>query len=184
MKKIAVHLATGFEEVEAITVIDVLRRAGLSVTIVSMTEDLIIEGSHSIAVRADQFFREVDYRNIDMIILPGGTPGANNLDKHEGLKNKIMEFSRQNKMLGAICAGPMVLGHLNLLNGKMAVCYPGFEKELFGATIKKEPAVNDGNIVTGKGVGAALSFALKIVEILENREKADKLSKTMVMESW
>ena len=183
MKKIAVHLATGFEEVEAITVIDVLRRAGISVIIVSMTEDLIVKGSHAIAIRAELLFKEVDYQNIDMIVLPGGMPGTNNLDKHEGLKNKILEFNRQNKMLGAICAGPLVFGHLNLLKGKRAVCYPGFEKELFGAIIKDEPAVKDGNIITGKGVGTALCFALKIVEVIENKEKADTLSKAMVMEA-
>ncbi|MGD9929276.1 MAG: DJ-1 family glyoxalase III [Mangrovibacterium sp.] len=184
MKKIAVHLATGFEEIEAITIIDVLRRAGFKVTMVSVTGEKLVVGSHQIPVLADKLFDEVNYDEMDMILLPGGMPGAKNLDLHEGLKAQIIQFNQQQKPLGAICAAPLVLGHLQLLNGKRAVCYPGFENELTGALVNEEPAVVDKNIITGRGVGAALTFALKIVEMLDSKQKADQLAKAMLVENW
>ncbi len=182
MKKIAVQLAPGFEEIEAITIIDVLRRANLDVTTISMTDDLKVTGSHDIPVIADKLFEEVDYSEIDMLILPGGMPGSKNLDNHEGLRKQIIDFNKKNKMLGAICAAPLVFGHLDLLKNKEAVCYPGFEGELNGANIKNEPAIISENIVTGRGVGAALRFSLKIVETLTDKEKADSLAKAMLVE--
>ena len=183
MKKIAVHLATGFEEIEAITIIDVLRRAGMEVVMVSMNEEKTVSGSHQIPVVADKLFSETDYKQVDMIVLPGGMPGAKNLDQHEGLRAQILEFNEQGKPLGAICAAPLVLGHLNLLKGKQAVCYPGFEKELIGATVKNQPTLVDKNIVTGRGVGAALNFALQIVEMLAGKQKADQLAGAMLVQT-
>ncbi len=183
MKKIAVHLASGFEEIEAITIIDVLRRAGFNVTTVSIQENKLVVGSHKIPVLADMLFEEVDYKAIDMIILPGGMPGSKNLDQHEGLKSKILSFHNAQKPLGAICAAPLVFGHLNILNGKDAVCYPGYEAELYGAHVKMAPALVSGNVFTGRGVGAALAFSLKIVEMLDSKEKAEKLAKAMLVQA-
>ncbi|MGQ8338018.1 DJ-1 family glyoxalase III [Sunxiuqinia sp. A32] len=183
MKKVAIQLAAGFEEIEAITIIDVLRRAKFDVTTISMTEDLKVVGSHQIPVIADNIFTEVDYSDMDMLVLPGGMPGAKNLDEHEGLKAQIIDFNKEKKLLGAICAAPLVFGHLNLLEGKDAVCYPGFEKELTGAKLSFQPTMVSENIITGRGVGAALKFALQIVEILADKEKADQLGKAMLVEN-
>lgn len=184
MKTAAVHLATGFEEIEAITIIDVLRRAGLNVIVTSVTDDYLVSGAHQVPVRADKLFTEVNYDSVDMIVLPGGMPGAENLDRHEGLKSQIKNFHGNGKPIGAICAAPMVLGHLGLLEGKKAVCFPGFEKELKGASIGDTSTAVDGNVVTGRGVGAALNFSLQIVKMLQNEEKADKLAQSMLVETW
>lgn len=181
MKKIAVHIAEGFEEIEAVTIIDVLRRAGLVVKTVSVTGEKLVTGSHRIPILTDFLFEEIDYSTIDMIILPGGMPGAKNLDEHTGLKEQILSFHKQKKPLGAICAAPIVFGHLNILNNKMAVCYPGFETELKGANVQHSPVAIDEHILTGQGVGAALAFALKITEELVGKNKADQLAKAMLV---
>jgi 4-methyl-5(b-hydroxyethyl)-thiazole monophosphate biosynthesis len=134
-KKIAIHLADGFEEIEAISIIDVLRRADLEVSVVSVTGMLEVSGAHQLRVVADVLFEELNYEKVDMIVLPGGLPGATNLDAHAGLKEQIKQFNAGNKSLAAICAAPLVYGNLGILNGKKAVCYPGFEKYLKGAEI-------------------------------------------------
>jgi len=180
MKKIAVCLAEGFEEVEALSVIDLLRRAGHEVVMVSMKDDLLVSGSHSIPVKADQFYRAVNFDEIDMIVLPGGMPGTTNLEDHEELKALLQKFNEEKKMIGAICAAPMILGHLNILKGIKAVCYPGMEKELLGADVKKKAVVVEDNIITSRGAGTAIDFALTIVKCLDGKDKADKLAKDIV----
>lgn len=181
MKNIAVHLAEGFEEIEAISIIDVLRRAELNVEIISVTGKHEVTGSHQIKVIADKLFENVDYSLIDMIVLPGGMPGATNLNKHAGLRNQIQEFNKNGKPLGAICAAPLVFGQLGLLEDKNATCFPGFEKYLQGARITGTFAETDGNIITGKGAGVAIQFALKIVEKLKGKALADELAQRMVV---
>lgn len=180
MKKIAIHLADGFEEIEAVSIIDVLRRAGLEVITVSVTGQKVVMGSHRIPVVSDTLFEELDYETVDMIILPGGMPGSKNLNNHEGLKKRILEFNNKGKMLGAICAAPLVFGQLGLLKNKNATCYPGFENYLEGAGITGNPTEVAGNIVTGKGAGVAIRFALKIVELLKGQEAAHELGKKMI----
>jgi 4-methyl-5(b-hydroxyethyl)-thiazole monophosphate biosynthesis len=182
INKIAVQLAPGFEEIEAITIVDVLRRADLNVVTISMTNESEVTGSHDIPVIADQLFTETEYSEFDVLILPGGMPGATNLDSHDGLKKQILDFNKNNKVLGAICAAPLVYGHLGILKGRKAVCYPGFEQELDGAFVTEEPAIIDGNIVTGRGVGTALKFSLLIVELLVGKDKSDSLAKAMLVE--
>jgi len=182
MTSIAVHLAEGFEEIEAISIIDVLRRARLDVTTVSVTGKKEVTGSHNIPVVADKLFEEVNYDDIEMIVLPGGMPGASHLNEHEGLKKQIKAFADDDKPIGAICAAPMVLGELGLLEGKKAVCYPGFEKHLKGATVLKDPTLQCENIVMGRGAGVAIKFALKIVEFLEDKKVAEKLAEVMLVE--
>jgi len=181
-KKITVHLANGFEEIEAITIIDVLRRAGLDVVVVSVSGKLEVQGAHSIGVMADILFENIKYDEVEMIILPGGMPGASNLNAHEGLKNVILKFNDENKSLGAICAAPLVYGNLGLLKGKKAVCYPGYEAQLKGAEVLMDSVIKSGNIITARGVGSALKFALSIVEDLISTEKADLLAKQMLVE--
>ena len=180
-KKIAVHLADGFEEIEAISIIDVLRRAGLNVVTVSVTGKLEVNGAHQIKVLADKLFESVDYSDVYMIVLPGGMPGASNLNAHEGLRQKIKTFFAEDKQLAAICAAPLVFGNLGILAGKQAVCYPGFESHLKGADILQVPVVESGNIITGRGPGVAIQFALKIVEKLVSVEKAELLATQMLV---
>jgi protein deglycase len=180
-KKIAVHLAQGFEEIEAITIIDVLRRADLDVVVVSVSGKTEITGAHQIIVIADVLFNEVNYDEIYMIVLPGGMPGAANLDAHAGLKHQIRKFVAENKQLAAICAAPLVFGNLGILEGKQAVCYPGFEEYLTGAEVLQIPVTESGNIITGRGPGVAIQFALKIVEKAVSVEKAQLLSKQMIV---
>jgi len=182
MKPIYVHLAEGFEEIEAISIIDVLRRAGLNVITVSVTENNLVTGSHKIPVRADILFKDADYDQAEMIILPGGMPGAKNLSEHKGLNNQILKFHKEGKLLGAICAAPMVFGKLGILKGKNVVCYPGFESYLEGAVIKEVPVVKDGKIISGRGPGVAIQFALEIVTLLKDEEATSKLKKSMLVE--
>ncbi|MFY9150623.1 MAG: DJ-1 family glyoxalase III [Prolixibacteraceae bacterium] len=182
MKKIAVHLAEGFEEIEAIGIIDVLRRADLDVKIVSMTGNLVVTGAHQVKISADVLFEQVSYDKIDAIVLPGGMPGASNLNAHEGLKAQITKFNQEKKQLAAICAAPLVYGNLGILKGKKAVCYPGFESQLNGAEILSVAATESGNVITGRGPGAVFSFALKIVERMVSVEKAEILAKQMLVE--
>ncbi|RIJ50558.1 DJ-1/PfpI family protein [Maribellus luteus] len=182
MKNIAVHLAEGFEEIEAISIIDVLRRANLKVTVVSVTGDLVVTGAHQIQVTADKLFEDVDYSEIEMLVLPGGMPGSANLKAHSGLREQILNFNDNGKPLGAICAAPMVFGNLGLLNNKKATCYPGFEEELHGAVITGNDVEQAGNIITGKGAGVAIKFALKIVENIKGQKAAGELGRKMVVE--
>lgn len=179
MKTILVHLATGFEEMEALVPVDVWRRAGFDVQTVSITGNKIVTGAHNISIVADQMFEEANYNDADMIFLPGGMPGASNLDAHKGLQKKILEFDQKEKYLSAICAAPLVLGHNNLLKGKKATCFPGYEKELFGATITGSSVEFDGNIITAKGAGVAFEFALKVVELFKGRDFGLQLAAKM-----
>lgn len=181
MKNIAVHLAEGFEEIEATSIIDVLRRAEFKVNIVSITGTFEVKGSHDITILADSLFEDVDYSNIDMIVLPGGMPGAANLKAHSGLREEILNFNDMGKPLGAICAAPMVIGNLGILKDKNATCYPGFEDELHGAVITGNDVELAGNVVTGKGAGVAIKFALKIVEMIRGKKEADELAKKMIV---
>jgi 4-methyl-5(b-hydroxyethyl)-thiazole monophosphate biosynthesis len=182
MKNIAVHLAEGFEEIEAISIIDVLRRAEINVTIVSITEDLHVIGSHGIKVVADQLFCDINYNLIDMILLPGGMPGSTNLNNHPGLREQILNFHDNKKLLGAICAAPLVFGNLGILKQIKATCYPGFENQLHGAIVTTENIEVSENIITAKGAGVAIEFALKIVELLKGKELATKLAQKMIFE--
>jgi len=181
MKNIAVHLAEGFEEIEAISIIDVLRRAKIKTTVVSVTKNLEVTGSHEIKIVADKLFNDVNYELIDMIVLPGGMPGASNLNEHLGLREQILNFHESKKHLAAICAAPLVFGNLGILKNKKATCYPGFENQLHGAIATGENIEVADNIITGKGAGVAIKFALKIVEILKGKNLADELAGKMIV---
>ncbi len=180
MKKVIIFLAKGFEEIEAISIIDTLRRADISVTTASITNDKMVKGAHEIEVKTDKLFDEVDFGNYDLIALPGGMPGAKNLNEHEGLKEQIKKFA-EDKMIAAICAAPMILGGMGLLKGKRATCYPGFEPELIEATVTHEPVTVDGNIITGKGPAFAIQFALQLVELLAGKASRDEVANGMLV---
>ena len=164
MKTIFVFLAEGFEEIEALTPVDVLRRAGLSVETVSVMDEKVVAGAHGVPVVADKMFAEINPEDAEMILLPGGLPGATNLDAHEGLNQMILGFAKEEKPLAAICAAPLVFGNRGLLQGKKATCYPGFETYLQGAEYTAALVEKDGNFMTAKGPGAALESAFALVE--------------------
>lgn len=170
MKNVYLFLADGFEEIEALATVDVLRRAGVKVTTVSINPTEMVNGAHGIPVVADALFADCSYNEADMLVLPGGMPGAANLDAHEGLRAAISAHAEAGKWLAAICAAPMVYGHMGLLNGKKATCYPGFEGELAGATYTAAPVEKDGNIITGKGPAVVLPFAYALAEALVGEE--------------
>lgn len=180
MKKVIIHLADGFEEVEAITPIDVLRRAGCEVVTVSISGKNAVTSRRNVTVMADKLFTEANYDQADMIVLPGGQPGANNLNSHDGLKKQIVNFNNKGKWVAAICAAPLVLGSAGVLKGKKATCYPGTEPELTGAQVTGNPVEVDGNIITGKGPGVALQFSLVLAEKLVGKEKAEELKEAMI----
>lgn len=168
-------LANGFEEVEALCPLDLLRRAGVEVTTVGVGGESVV-GTHGIVVGAD--IPEIMYRDSapEMIILPGGMPGAENLDNSRIVDSAIRVASRNGGYLAAICAAPMILGKRGLLAGKRAVCFPGFENYLEGAEIEQsKTVVRDGNIITAKGMGAAFEFGLVLVEALKGKEVAERI---------
>lgn len=174
-----VFFAKGFEEIEALAPVDVLRRANIEVKTVGVTGKQV-RGSHNISVSCDITINEATFDNLDGIILPGGMPGTTNLEADETVQ-KFIDYAVENgKIIGAICAAPMILGHKGLLRGKNAVCFTGFEKELTGAHVLDRPAVRDGNIVTGWGAGGALDFAIAFLEaISDNEELAKKIARNM-----
>ena len=166
MKTIFVFLADGFEEIEAITPIDVLRRAGLNVQTVSVMEEQIVAGAHGIPVVADKMFADIHLEDAEMLLLPGGLPGATNLDAHQGLSDMIMAFASEGKALAAICAAPLVFGNRGLLQGKKATCYPGFEKQIPSGIFTDSLVEVGDNIVTGRGPAATLQFAYTLLDCL------------------
>ena len=176
MKKVFIFLANGFEEIEAIAPIDILRRAELDVITVSISDSKTVAGAHGIKVEADQLFTETTFGENDYYVLPGGYDGMLNLSAHQGVNELLTKQHNAGKKLAAICASPSVLGKLGILEGKEAICYPGFEGNLTGATISKNSVVEDGNVITGKGPGVAVQFALKIVESLKGKETANQVA--------
>ncbi len=181
MAKTAIFLATGFEEIEALTVVDLLRRVHVDIDMVSITGEKRAVGSHGIVVETDKIINQLNFSEYDMLILPGGMPGTLNLEACEVLMNQVDAFYQQEKLLAAICAAPSIFGHKGMLNGRTACCYPGFEKDLTGANVSYEPVCVDGNIVTSRGMGCAVQFGLKIVEIILGEEVSSELANAIIM---
>lgn len=180
MSKIAIFFATGYEEIEGLTVVDICRRCNLEIDMVSVTETDMVTGSHGISVKMDKMFSEVNFGEYDMLILPGGMPGTRNLEAHEGLMAQLDAFFEAGKYIGAICAAPSVFGHRGILKGKNACCYPGFESHLEGANVSTNPVEVAGNVITSRGMGTAIEFALAIVALFCDREKADEMAKSII----
>ena len=167
---VLIHLAEGFEEVEALTCVDILRRADIDAKTVSVTKDLLVQGAHGVFIEADMTFDEADYDDCEMIVLPGGLPGATNLRDHPGLTAQIKAFAKAGKPLAAICAAPLALAAHGALDGKKATIYPGMERYLTGATPTGKAVTVDGNVITGLGPALAMGFALAIVEFFKGPE--------------
>lgn len=180
--RVCLHLADGFEEIEAISVVDILRRAEIPVEMVSIMGKKEVVGAHQIKVTADVLFENVDYVDVDMIILPGGGKGTQNMADHAGLTAQITKQAMDGKWIAAICAAPTILGKLGLLVGKAATCYPGCEPQLTGAHVRTSPSVIiDGKIITSRGPGTSCEFGLTIVEKLKGIELANRLKNEMVI---
>ncbi|MBR0131720.1 MAG: DJ-1/PfpI family protein [Lachnospiraceae bacterium] len=178
MAKVYVLLANGFEEIEGLTVVDILRRGRVDVETVSIEESLNILGSHSIKLEADVMFDDADFEAAEMIVLPGGLRGTNALMEHKGLKKLLQDYKKAGKWISAICAAPSVLGMNGILEGKKAICYPGFEEKLLGAmVVPGAKVVKDGKVITSRGMGTAIDFALVLLETLSGSELAQKISK-------
>lgn len=180
MSRVFVFLADGFEEIEGLTVVDLLRRAEAEVVTVSINKTEHVCGSHGIEVKADTVFEQADFTGADMLVLPGGMPGTKHLGAHEGLTALLKETNERGGGIAAICAAPSVLGDLGFLAGKKAVCYPGFEERLSGAEVLYVPAMTDGNITTSRGMGTAIDFSLELIARLFGAEKAENLAKAIV----
>ena len=180
MKQVLVPLAPGFEEIEAITVIDVLRRAGAKVTVAG-TQAGPIEGSRGIRVTADKLLQEVHAEQFDLMVLPGGAKGVENLRLHPRVIPLLKEFFAEHKLVGAICAAPSLLAGAGLIKGKKATSHPSVKEKVEDAAVySEERVVTDGKLVTSRGPGTAMEFALKLSEMLEGKEKVSELKRAML----
>ena len=180
MSKIAIFFAKGYEEIEALSVVDICRRCGLTIDMVSVTEDMQVEGSHGIMVGMDKTFSQVDFAEYDMLVLPGGGEGTQNLEAHEALMAQIDAFYEAGKYIGAICAAPSIFGHRGFLKGRKACSYPSFESHLEGAEVTAGPVEIDGHVVTSRGMGTSIPFGLAIAGIFCGQEKAEEMANTIV----
>lgn len=172
-----VYLAEGFEEIEALTAVDVMRRAGIAVQTISVTGNKMVKGAHGISVEADMLYEGAAHELCEMIVLPGGLPGADYLNAHEGLAKHIKCFAEDDtKKLAAICAAPQVFGTCGILTGKKATIYPGMEGHLKGGQATGTNVAVDGNIITGMGPALAMEFALKLVEEIKGKDAADEVA--------
>lgn len=180
MSKIGIFMADGCEEIEGLTVVDIVRRAGIDITTISISDKKEVAGAHGITFLADAKKDEVDFSTLDGIVLPGGMPGTINLGADETVDKVIREFAAGGKLVAAICAAPSVLGQAGLLNGKHATSYPGFEPKLTGAVTSENPVVQDGNVITSRGMGTAIAFALEIVSYFTDKKTADKLAESII----
>ena len=177
---IFVFLATGFEDIEALAPVDIMRRAGLKVQTVSITGEQIVMSAHGVGIVADMLLKDVDFPGAEMLVLPGGLPGSTNLDACKPLTQAIVRHFEAGGAIAAICAAPLVFGHLGLLQGRRATCYPGVESELKGATYTSAIVEQDGNIITGKGPGAAFEFGYTIVDFFLGKGASMPLRQGMI----
>jgi len=177
-KKVYVFLADGFEDVEALIPVDVLRRGGVEVVTVSTVEEsLLVESAHGVQMVADALFDECDFSDADLLFLPGGMPGASNLYEHEGVCEVVLAQHRQGRRVAAICAAPaVVLAQLGVLDGRRATCYPGFEQLLSKAEYTGDLVTVDGHITTAEGPAAAFPFAYELLGQLVDRNTAQQVA--------
>lgn len=181
MKRVGVFLADGFEEIEGLTVVDILRRAGVQTDMVSVTGSKTVCGAHQIRVQADYLFEELDGKEMEMLVLPGGMPGTIHLKEHEGLQALLRNADQAGRYLAAICAAPSVLGEMGILKGRRACCYPSFEEKLKGAEVVYDAVCVDGHIITSRGMGTAAAFALKLAALLCGEKEAEEVGRSTLI---
>lgn len=179
MSKVLIPLADGLEEIEALTNVDVLRRAGIPVVTAGLGSRIVL-GSHEVELKADKLLSEIDPEELSGVVLPGGMPGAANLKESQRLKEVISHIDEQGGLVAAICAAPMVLEAAGVLSGRTATSYPGFEKEMPSCNYSQQRVVVDGNLITGRGPGVALEFALELVNYLLGEEQVAELKEKML----
>ncbi len=181
-KRAGILLAEGFEEIESVTPIDLLRRGGVEVTVIGVS-DLEVTGSHGMPVRTDVKLDDADTDSLDVLVLPGGMPGSSNLAADDRVNMLVRQFAAQGKLIAAICAAPaLVLAPLGVLDGRRATCYPAMKERAPGIDFSDEGVVKDGNIITGQGAGKAAEFALAVLEALEGRETAEKIGRSILLD--
>lgn len=180
MSKLGIFMADGCEEIEGLTVVDLVRRAGIEIEMISVSGEKNVTGSHKIAFQTDVSKADADYASYDGIVLPGGMPGTTHLMEDDTVNRVIKEFATSGKLVAAICAAPSVLGNAGLLEGKKATCYPGVESKLTGADFVTDPVAKDGNIITSRGLGTAIEFAAEIVAYLIDADAAKSLKESIV----
>ncbi len=180
MPKVIVPLADGFEEIEAIAIIDVLRRAGIDVTVAGLHSGPI-QSARRLKVVPDTTIETITSDDFDMIVLPGGQPGSDNLNADERVRTLLRDFHGKGKLTGAICAAPYVLAGVGILEGKKATSFPSYSGKLGGAIYQEKTVVEDGKVMTSRGPGTAVCFALAIVERLVGREKANAVKEAMLV---
>ncbi len=180
MAKVYEFLANGFEDIEALAPIDILRRGEVEVVTVSVGDSLYVETAHGVTVKADVLVADADFSDADMLVLPGGMPGTRNLGMCEKLRKALVAQNEKGGLIAAICAAPMVLGGLGLLNGHRATCYPGFEEHLEGAEYLEESVVVSGNITTGRGPGAAMAFGYQLLSNFVEADVVEALKTGMI----
>ena len=180
MSKVYIFFADGFEDIEGLTVVDLMRRAGIDIQTVSIKETKEIRTSHGIDLLTDRTFGECDFSDADMLVIPGGMPGTNYLRDHEGLAELLKKQYEAGKWVAAICAAPSVFGGLGFLKDRKATSYPGCLDGIPVGEYTEEPVAVDGNVVTSRGVGTAIAFALKLIEVLISKEKADEIAASIV----
>ncbi len=183
MKKLAIICADGMEEVEALTAVDLLRRARIGCDMLALDGGEQVRGSHEIVIRMDGRFPEARWESYDGLILPGGKRGTERLRESGALLALLRDFHARGKLCTAICAAPTVLGKAGLLRGRRACCYPGMEEGLTGAEVRYDPVTVDGDLITSRGLGTAIPFALAIVAYFRGREEAARLAEKVVY-SW
>lgn len=183
MSRVCVFFAEGFEEIEALTVVDILRRGGIGVDMVSVTGTKSVTGSHKITVEMDKLLEEVDFEKTEMLVLPGGMPGTNGLEATEPLMKQIDAFYEKGKYIAAICAAPSIFGHRGILKGRKACSYPTLESHLEGAEVCREPVTVSDNVITSRGMGTAIPFGLKLLELFAGKEAALEMKETIVFGS-
>ena len=170
MAKVYQFMADGFEDIEALIPLDVMRRGGVDFKTVSITGSLLVESAHGVTMTADMLFEDADFSDADILMLPGGLPGATNLNDHEGVREAMKRQAESGGIVAAICAAPMVLGGIGVLKGKRATCYPGFETYLEGAEYTAELCTVDGNVVTGEGPAAAFPYAYTLLSYRQGNQ--------------
>lgn len=180
MSNVGIFIADGCEEIEALTVVDILRRGEIVIKMISITDRTEVTGAHQITFQTDMVKSAVDFSDLDGIILPGGMPGTMNLQADETVQKVIHGFAAEGKLVAAICAAPGVLGEAGLLQGKKAACYPGVEPKLAGAEVCRQPVVRDGNIITSRSMGTAIPFGLEIINYFQGAEAMHRLAESIV----
>ena len=173
-------MADGCEEIEGLTVVDLLRRAGIAIDMVSIKADTKVRGSHAIVFEADTTAEKADWSSYTGVILPGGMPGTNYLKDSAAVRETVQAYCKAGKLTAAICAAPTVLGACGILKGKSATCYPGLEDQLTGARVSKDPVVVDGNVITSRGMGTAIPFGLAIIAYFQGRDSAKAMAEKIV----